>query len=124
MIFNANNAVGSIPLPAESGTSSPRTDHRLQEAGRQFETIFLRQILSSLERTAQVQRGSGLSSGGLYGSMLVDAVADAVSRAGGIGLGKLLAESVAAKASAPTLTHTEPVHCTTGGRTKLSDSTK
>jgi flagellar protein FlgJ len=77
-----------------SSTNQATNSKKLLEASRQFEAIFLRQMLSSLERTTSIQ---GAKAGGsqLYGSMLVDAVADSVSRAGGIGLGSMLVNSLA-----------------------------
>jgi len=72
---------------------------RLGEAARQFEAVFLRQMLSSLEKATSTQGGKEAGSN-LYGSMLADAVADAISRAGGMGLASMLKHSLE-----PQLTH-------------------
>ena len=88
---------------------SPKVDEaeskRLGDASRQFEAVFLRQMLSCLEKTASVQGGKDAGSK-LYGSMMVDAVADAVSRAGGIGLAAMLKKTLepqlAPQAAVPT----------------------
>lgn len=66
---------------------------KLEEASRQFEAVFLRQMLSSIGRAAG---GTSAQSSGntVYGSMLVDAVSEAVSRAGGIGLGSMLVKAL------------------------------
>jgi Rod binding domain-containing protein len=50
-------------------------------------------MMSSLERAAGINGGKEAGSN-LYGSMLVDAVADAISRAGGIGLASMLKHSL------------------------------
>ncbi len=70
-------------------------DKRLEEASRQFEAVLLRQMLSSLGRATG---GTSGQAGGstIYGSMVVDAVADAVSRAGGLGLGSMLTKALQA----------------------------
>ncbi|MBN1608802.1 MAG: rod-binding protein, partial [Polyangiaceae bacterium] len=63
---------------------------RLLQAARQFEAIFIRQMLAALEKTARISgsdRGAGTS---VYGSMVVDVMADAVAAAGGLGLGEAL----------------------------------
>jgi Rod binding domain-containing protein len=86
----------SSGLPSSSG---PGESKGLDEAGRQFEAVFLRQILSSLERATGTQNG-GKAGSNLYGSMLVEAVADSVSRAGGIGLGAMLVHSLDSHVSA------------------------
>jgi Rod binding domain-containing protein len=89
---------------------SPKVDEaeskRLGDASRQFEAVFLRQMLSCLEKTASVQGGGKDAGSKLYGSMMVDAVADAVSRAGGIGLAAMLKKTLepqlAGEAAVPT----------------------
>jgi Rod binding domain-containing protein len=89
---------GTVP-PTSIGTAAPRhtptggESRKLDDATRQFEAVFLRQMLSSLERVATTQ-GKREAGGNLYGSMLVDAVADAISRAGGIGIASMLKHSL------------------------------
>jgi Rod binding domain-containing protein len=87
-------SVASNAKSEQSSKIDKAESKRLDDAARQFEAVFLRQMLSCLERTTSVQGGKEAGSN-LYGSMMVDAVADAVSRAGGIGLGTMLAKSVA-----------------------------
>lgn len=89
----ANFTVGgsreiSKPSDLVSGGNA-QADKRLEEASRQFEAVLLRQMLSSLGRATG---GTSGQAGGstIYGSMVVDAVAEAVSRAGGLGLGSML----------------------------------
>ena len=80
----------SVTLPAKAATTESK---KLGDAARQFEAVFLRQILSSVGRAASVQGGNEAGSN-LYGSMLVDAVADSVSRSGGMGLASMLVHSL------------------------------
>lgn len=106
------------PLPAEkpsvagqlvrtgSQSLSPEAQ-RLRKVAQDFESVFLRQMLSGLERTTQVSSGGRSQAGQqTYGSMVVDAVAEAVSGAGGLGLADMLANELSARipltnASAP-----------------------
>ena len=77
----------------ETGVKPPEppTDPRLKEAARQFEAVFLRVMLTSLERTTKIGNASSISAGqSTYGSMVVDALSDALSAAGGIGLQQAL----------------------------------
>jgi peptidoglycan hydrolase FlgJ len=87
--------------PGQIATIDRPESKRLDEAARQFEAVFLRQMLSSLERTLSTKEGKEAGSN-LYGSMMVDAVADAVSRAGGIGLASMLTRSLEPQLSHPT----------------------
>ena len=75
--------------PSSTPNLSPTERHRLSEATRQFESMLLKRVLSSLERTSHL--GSGSQAGASqYGSMVVEALADAIAQAGGLGLAKNL----------------------------------
>jgi Rod binding domain-containing protein len=89
--------------------------HRLEQAAREFEAVFLRQMLSSLERTTRVSsKGNAQAGQQTYGSMIVDSVADAVAKAGGLGVAEMLTNSLADRAhlvspaKTAVSTHTEP----------------
>lgn len=85
--------------PATAPRSAP-TDPRLREAARQFEAVFLRVMLTSLERTTKIGNGSPISAGqSAYGSMVVDALSDALSASGGIGLQESLLADLQASSS-------------------------
>jgi Rod binding domain-containing protein len=76
----------------EATAPEPTPDQaRLTHAARQFEAVLLRKMLSCLEKTTQMQAGKG---GSMYGTMVVDAMADAIVGSGGIGMAKLLEESL------------------------------
>jgi len=75
---------------------------KISQAAKDFEAVFLRQMLSALEKTTKVGDKSPTIPGQqTYGSMIVEAVADAVSAAGGLGLGKILSNAMAEKAGVP-----------------------
>ena len=60
---------------------------------REFEQIFIRKMLSSLEKTGSKEGAPGTSGGGAYGSMVVSALAEAVSKGGGVGLAEVIARA-------------------------------
>ena len=95
--YSSLSALSSTPgqsAPSPASTSIDKAEsNKLDEASRQFEAVLLRQMLSSLERVAGTQ-GSKEAGSNLYGSMMVDAVADAISRAGGIGIASMLKHSL------------------------------
>lgn len=82
-----------IPLSAVDAPKPAPKPAELR-AAREFEAIFLRKLLGSLERTTQLGGKSSFSGGTeVYGSMMVGALADAIATAGGIGLAPQILES-------------------------------
>jgi Rod binding domain-containing protein len=83
-------------------------DPKALKAAKDFEAIFLRTLLSSLEKATSVSGGGKLStSQSTYGSMVVGAMADNISSSGGIGLADIVAKSLSSHLPAPT-TETKP----------------
>ncbi len=67
--------------PLEAKQAPPSEEHRV---AKEFEGIFLRKMLASLEKTTSM---TGKAPGSqMYGQMVTDALADAMGRGGGIGL--------------------------------------
>jgi flagellar protein FlgJ len=90
------------PAAPAAGGAKPE----VAKAAREFEAIFLRQMLTSLQKASRMGNSESSSGGEVYGSMMVGALADAVAAAGGIGLAKyvtttLAPEAHAASAAAP-----------------------
>ena len=63
-----------------------------QKVARDFEAIFLRKLLSSMEKTGGIG-GSG-SGAQVYRSMMVGALADSAAESGGIGLSDMILEAM------------------------------
>ena len=79
--------------------SEPRPE--VMKAAREFETIFLRSLLSSLEKTTSSGTTGSVKTGqSTYGSMVVGALADSMSGAGGIGLAEVIARAMTQAESA------------------------
>jgi flagellar protein FlgJ len=83
--------------PGELAQAKPPANKAASEkalkAAREFESILLRHVLESLQKTAKVGK-SDSNSAGAYGSMAVEALADAVTRGGGLGLADLIAKTL------------------------------
>ncbi len=85
------------PADAPAPAPSPEADkklHQAKDAAQKFEAIFLRQMLSGLEKTNKIGQGGGSkssgSAGGIYGSMMVNSLADSISQSGGVGLADVI----------------------------------
>jgi Rod binding domain-containing protein len=88
--FDALRAAGAAKAEAP-------VDPKALKAAKDFEAIFLRTLLSSLEKTTSMSGGGKLNTGqSTYGSMVVGALADNISGSGGIGLADIVAKSLAA----------------------------
>jgi Rod binding domain-containing protein len=87
--FNALREVGQ----AQADTP---VDPKVLKAAKEFEAIFLRTLLSSLEKTTSMSGGANKPTTGAstYGSMVVGALADNISGSGGIGLAGIVAKSL------------------------------
>jgi flagellar protein FlgJ len=80
--------------PAAAKQAEP-VDPKAMQAAKEFEAIFLRTLLSSMEKTTSINGGGKLNTGqSTYGSMAVGALADSVSKSGGIGLADIVAKSL------------------------------
>ncbi len=88
------SALPGAQAAAPSGATR-QVDPQALKAAKDFEAIFLRSLLSSLEKTTSVSGGAKLSaSQSNYGSMVVGALADNISQSGGIGLADIVAKSL------------------------------
>lgn len=68
-----------------------QSNAKLAQAARDFEAVLLRRMLSSLEKSMQMDPNK---SGSMYGTMVVDAMADAISKSGGLGMAKVVEDSL------------------------------
>jgi peptidoglycan hydrolase FlgJ len=86
-------SIGSLTAGQQKAdTVEPTAEQR--KAARDFEAIFLRQMLSGLEKSSGLA-GSGKSSGAeIFGSMMVGALADTAAEGGGIGLSELILKAM------------------------------
>jgi Rod binding domain-containing protein len=73
---------------------------------REFEQIFIRKMLSSLEKSGQGENGKAAAGGSAYGSMVVSALAEAVSKGGGVGLAEVIARAASQPVDAGSISST------------------
>ncbi len=113
-LLHRTEANGQARRSAINGTASSAAlnqtadDPRIKEAATQFEAVLLRQMLSSLEKATNSSAGSQSTGGSIYGSMVVNTVADAIANAGGLGLASLLTKSLQYIATGARKTGTAP----------------
>jgi len=76
------------------------------KAAKDFEAIFIRQLLSSLEKSSGIS-GGDKSGGAVFRSMMVSALADTAAEGGGIGLRALITRAMLPPApqGRPNLSH-------------------
>ncbi|HYP88019.1 MAG TPA: rod-binding protein [Polyangiaceae bacterium] len=80
---------------AAAAQPAEQVDPKALKAAKDFETIFLRTLLHSLEKTTSIKGSGKLDTGqSTYGSMVVGAMAEQVSQSGGIGLADIVAKSL------------------------------
>jgi Rod binding domain-containing protein len=80
-----------------AGTEAGKLDPRLEKVAHEFEAIFLRNLLKPLEGAGAMGKqghGTVTSGTGVYGSMMVGALADSASEGGGIGLAHMVLEAL------------------------------
>lgn len=90
------SALGALHAP-DAAKQASAVDPKALKAAKDFEAIFLRTLLSSLEKTTSVSGGGKLNTGqSTYGSMVVGALADQIASTGGVGLADVVAKSLQA----------------------------
>jgi len=95
------NPIGPVALSsAQAAAATPKTeapDPSLLKAAKEFESIFVRQMLKSVEKTTAAGCGTKAAPGqSTYGSMIVDTLSDSISKGGGLGLADVVAKSMMA----------------------------
>ena len=95
--MNPIGAIGSATSASGAAAAKPDApDPKLLQAAKDFESIFVRQMLKGLEKTTAAGAGTSASAGEkTYGSMIVDTLSDSISKAGGLGLADDIAQSMA-----------------------------
>ena len=95
--------IASINAAAAGAATKPDApDPKVVKAAKDFEAIFVRQMLKSLEKTTAAGCGTQASAGEkTYGSMIVDTLSESISKAGGLGLADVIARSMAIQHPSP-----------------------
>ena len=76
-----------VPLDKIAGSRVLTEAQKVEEMSRQFEAVFLRQILSQARRVLHPSKfESESATSGLYNDMITSQLADSISRSGDFGL--------------------------------------
>lgn len=87
----------TTPSQGMSLTPQAQTKADLEQAAKQFEAIFMRQMISAM-RSASLDEGLGDSSATLQFRDMADAkVADSMAERGGLGVAQVLVQQLGAK---------------------------
>ena len=78
------------PMAVAANESPDKNERALHKEAKELESVFLRKLLE------ESKVGQGAESSG-YASMGVDALANAISDAGGLGLAKMIEHAITAK---------------------------
>ena len=82
---------GDVPLERLAGNTNLTEQQKVQEAGRQFEAVLLRQILAEAQKTQFKSKYTDNSTASsIYRDITVQQLADNMSRGGGLGLARTL----------------------------------
>ena len=90
--------VAGPAAPGSAGGPAAKVSEKALKAAREFESMLLKHMLESMQKTARVG-SKEKSSNSAYQSMAVEALADGIERGGGLGLADLVARSLEAEIS-------------------------
>ena len=96
-VFGTQPRIEASQLPLESlaGNANISDSDKVAEVSRQFEAVFLRQILQDIRKPVLAPAQSDGTANGIYADMINNQMADSISRSGGFGLAKILTAQLA-----------------------------
>lgn len=84
-----------IPLEQLEGNSQLTEPQKVEELGRQFEAVLVRQILAEAQKTMFKSKYTDDSTtSSIYRDMTAQQLADQISRSGALGLGRTLSKEL------------------------------
>ena len=93
--------LSNLPLDNLAASTQAGEKEKIGEVSRAFEAVLLRQILQEGQRPAFASKGAGNSSiDGIYRDMVVNQLAENISKSGRFGLAKSLAGELQRQTSA------------------------
>ena len=99
--------LSNLPLNNLAASTQANEKEKIGEVSRAFEAVLLRQILQEGQRPAFASKGAGTTAtDGIYRDMVVNQLAESISKSGRFGLAKSLAgelqrQTGARKSTAP-----------------------
>lgn len=92
-----DSATASATRATDGATKTDAPDPKLLQAAKDFEAIFVRQMLKSVEKTTAAGGSAKPTAGqSTYGSMIVDSLSESITKGGGLGLADVVARSMMA----------------------------
>jgi flagellar protein FlgJ len=92
-----DSATASATRAADGAAKADAPDPKLLQAAKDFEAIFVRQMLKSVEKTTAAGGSAKPTAGqSTYGSMIVDSLSESITKGGGLGLADVVARSMMA----------------------------
>lgn len=88
-----SHALASLTAGQQAKKAAEPKSAETLKAAREFESLLLRHVLESLQKTTHIG-GNENHSNTAYQSMAVDALADGIAQAGGLGLADLIAKNL------------------------------
>lgn len=88
--ITSNLNPANLPLDQLAANPNISEGAKVMEASRQFEAVFLRQILSEARKTVISSGEKESTANGIYDDMVNNQLADDISRSGEFGLAKSL----------------------------------
>jgi Rod binding domain-containing protein len=83
-------AVSQIPLESLAANANVADADKVAEVSRQFEAVFLRQILQDIRKPVLAPAEGDATANAIYNDMVNTQMAESISRSGGFGLAKSL----------------------------------
>jgi flagellar protein FlgJ len=92
-----DSATAQATRAADGAAKTEAPDPKLLQAAKDFEAIFVRQMLKSVEKTTAAGGSTKPTAGqSTYGSMIVDSLSDSITKGGGLGIADVVARSMMA----------------------------
>ncbi len=108
------------------GTAEPsfaelvKTHPDAAQAAQQFEAVFLKQLLSSVEKVPSIGGGGSDTQGSVVGAMMTGALSEQLSAGGGIGLSEVILRAMVSRLPDPP----QPQALTAEGPVPASEPTR
>lgn len=97
---NGANAAGAAGDASGARPVEPKPTPEMMKVARDFEAVFLRAMLAPLEKATKMGASGSMQAGqSAYGGMVVGAMADSMTSAGGIGMAEVIAKAMAQQQS-------------------------
>jgi len=100
--------IGSLTPHRQEPDAEAASVAAQRKAAQEFEAIFLRQLLGSMEKSGGLG-GSSSAGAGVFKSMMVGALADGAAEGGGIGLAEVVLKAMIANNAAQPAPAVAPV---------------